>query len=151
MSLLTAHFGFSLIPALLGATLLAGNAVPPFAGRQLREDEPCAQSRKSVKDAVPASPEGGARRRALEERIKKHLSDVERAESEIRWHEERARIWQEIADDQRSLGDFCSACDPLADFNARTHRTQSEESRKRVRRMREEYGRLNQELSQLLQ
>lgn len=151
MSLLIAHFGFSLLPALLGATLLAGNAVPAVAGRQLREDETHAQSRKSVKDAAPASPEAGARRRALEERIRKQLGNVESAEAEIGWHEERARVWQKIADEQRSLGDFCSGCDPLADFNARTHRTQSEQSRERARRMREESGRLNRELSQLLQ
>jgi hypothetical protein len=150
MGLLATRFRFSLIPVALGAAMLAGTAMLPVAARQHRGAVSRAQSGKSV-EAAAASPAGGARRRALEERIKKQLRVAELAESYVEWHEERARFWQKVADDQMPLGDFCSACDPLAEFKAQTHSKQSEESRKRARQLREESARLNRELSRLPQ
>lgn len=81
----------------------------------------------------------------LERRIENLLRDAERAQLDAKWHEEWARIWEDIAATQKALGDLCSACDPLAEFNAQTHRNQIERKQARARRLRQEADRLRQE------
>lgn len=103
------------------------------------------------------APSGAARRVSdqaaesleLEGRIAQLRRRVERAEAEAAWHGARAEEWTEIAGRQDALGDFALGREPLADFNADTHRRQSARRLRRAHRLRQEVSRLQQRASEL--
>ncbi len=105
--------------------------------------------KKRRPDNLPAGQR--ASQRELEQRIEELLRRARKADEDAGWHEERARVWEQIDAHQRSLGDLCSACEPLAEFNAETHRNQMEKKQKRTQRLLEEATCLRQEIKRLAQ
>lgn len=78
----------------------------------------------------------------LERRAAILLRRAERAEAEAAWHERCAEEWAEIAARQNALGDFAVGREPLAEFNADTHRQQRTRKLQRAHKWRQELSRL---------
>lgn len=94
----------------LAALLLA---CASFAAPPLKEKRNCDEA-------------AGHKREDVERQVKALLCRAERAEEYAAWHEERARLWEELAERQNVTGDLTSAGEPLAAFFARTHRSRKE-------------------------
>ncbi|MGI9106569.1 MAG: hypothetical protein ACR2G4_10005 [Pyrinomonadaceae bacterium] len=85
----------------------------------------------------------------LEGRMAQLQRRAERAEAEAAWHGKRAEEWAEIAGRQDAPGDVASGREPLADFNADTHRRQRRRKLRRANQLRQELSRLQQRASEL--
>lgn len=70
--------------------------------------------------------EAGHKRQDVGQQVKALLCKAERAEERAAWHEERARLWEELAERQNATGELASAGEPLAACFARTHRSRQE-------------------------
>ncbi len=121
------------IPALYlkltGATLtvLLSLTSSSFAAPTVKDKNSCADSVLTGKTKREGSDRGAeANRRALEIEVKALLCRAQRAEASAAWHEERAKVWEEIDAHQYATGELTSAGEPLAAFFARTHRNQKE-------------------------
>jgi hypothetical protein len=53
------------------------------------------------------------------------------------WHDQRARIWGEIAENQDSLGDLASAQEPMAEFLAGMHGNQKKKHLRQAQSLRQ--------------
>jgi len=73
-----------------------------------------------------------------QERAEKLTRRAERAEADAAWHEERAKVWAEIAANQDHLKDFTSAHEPLAGFLAEMHRNLKEKKLRQALKLRRE-------------
>jgi hypothetical protein len=71
-----------------------------------------------------------------QERAEKLTKRAERAEADAAWHEERAKVWAEIATNQDCLKDFASAQEPLAGFLAEMHRNLKEKKLRQALKLR---------------
>ena len=92
---------------------------------------------RSINDREKAAKTG-----KLEGRVTNLQRRAERAEAEAAWHEQRAEEWAEIAARQNALGDFAVGREPLAEFNADTHRRQRARKLQRAMQLRQELSRL---------
>jgi len=119
-------------------TLLITSAISVAASSGLQENTECAEIKSGQGPCAPPPAVASERvGKELERQTGELLRKAERAEAKAAWHEQYARIWAEIAENQNALGDLASAKEPMAEFFADMHVNQKEKRLLEARSLRQ--------------